>query len=222
MSLPLLPLKLEDCKAAGAGSELFLVEGESAGQSVVRARNRQTQAVLPMQGKPLNAWKATRDRVAKFELFQILTQAIGAGWGDSFSLEKVRYERILFLFDPDADGIHCGALMKMYFYRWMRPLLEAQRIAVVHAPLIKLTSRHLKVPAFAYTEDDYQQAVRFFKEKGVADVVVSRYRGLASLDEGTLLRSCLQPDTRRSSVVTPADAESAIAIFGQPSSRRRD
>jgi DNA gyrase subunit B len=221
MSIPFSPINLEDCLINGAGSELFLVEGESAALGVVRARNRQTQAVLPMQGKPLNAWKATRDRVAKFELFQKLTQAIGAGWGESFSIERVRYERILLLFDPDADGIHCGALMTMFFYRWMRPLLDSQRIVIVHPPLIKLTSRRLKNPAFAYTEDDYQRAVRFFKEKGVSDVSVSRYRGLASLDEETLVSSCLRPETRRSSTVTIADAESAIAIFG-PSSLRQN
>ncbi len=106
----LLPVKLHDCQIHGIGSEaeLFIVEGDSASKNVVRVRNRQFQAVLPMQGKPLNACKASKRVVGQNELYQQLVAALGAGWDETFDLSQLRYDRVILLFDPDADGIHCG------------------------------------------------------------------------------------------------------------------
>ena len=102
----------------GCGSELFIVEGDSAAKSVRRLCNMQLQAVVPMQGKPLNAYKAKSQAVASNKLYQTLLQALGC---ESLAAPKLlRYDRIIFLFDPDADGIHIGALMLLFFYRWLR------------------------------------------------------------------------------------------------------
>ncbi len=132
---PSRSLKLEDCTGNGAGTELFIVEGDSAASIVCRVRDERFQAVLPMQGKPLNAYRATPKKVVTNPWFAALTDAIGTGIGDDFALKKIRFARIVLLMDPDADGIHCGALLLMFFYRWMRPLLEAGHIAMARAPL---------------------------------------------------------------------------------------
>jgi DNA gyrase subunit B len=113
------PVKLQDCQQHGinSGTELFLVEGDSASSAVGGLRNVQFQAVLPMQGKPLNTIKSTPQKMAENPLFKALIDALGTGYGDSFQLKNLRYERIVLLMDPDADGIHCGALLLMFFYR---------------------------------------------------------------------------------------------------------
>ena len=132
-----LPIKLHDCDrhGPGSGAELFVVEGDSAAQSVAQLRDARFQAVLPMQGKPLNAWKASERKVAANPFFMALVAAIGADWGRFCRLEALRYERLLLLMDPDADGIHCGALVTMFVYRWMRPVLDAGRVEIVRPPL---------------------------------------------------------------------------------------
>ena len=112
---------LTDCAVHGAGSgaELFLVEGESAAKAVVRARNPNVQAVLAMQGKPLNAWKASAAAVSSHAIYRELIAVLDAGWQDSLQPQRARFERIILLCDPDADGIHCSILLLLFFYRWM-------------------------------------------------------------------------------------------------------
>ena len=128
--------KLEDCVAHGAGSgaELFVVEGDSAAASVSGVRDPAFQAVLPMQGKPLNAVKASRKKVLGHAWFAALTAAIGTGLDPEFSAAGLRDDRLLLLMDPDADGIHCCVLTLLFLHRWMRPLVEAGRIEIVRPP----------------------------------------------------------------------------------------
>ncbi|MCE9629376.1 MAG: hypothetical protein K8S94_01470 [Planctomycetia bacterium] len=111
------PVKLDECvtQGSGAGAELFVVEGDSAAASVSPVRDQRYQAVLPMQGKPLNTIKASRAKVAGHTLFAALTAAIGTGMDPHFDAAGLRYDRILVLMDPDADGIHCGVLLLMFF-----------------------------------------------------------------------------------------------------------
>ena len=120
---PRLPIKLDDCThhGIGSGAELYVVEGDSAAGAVSRMRNAAYQAVLPMQGKPLNTVRATAQRVVANPWFAALTDALGTGLGDAFEIKALRYDRVILLMDPDADGIHCGALVTLFFYRWMRP-----------------------------------------------------------------------------------------------------
>lgn len=211
----LQPVKLHDCQRHGlqSGAELFLVEGDSASKSVCRARNGQTQAVLPMQGKPLNAVKAGKHAVQGYELFRELATALGAGWGQQFDLPRLRYERVILLFDPDADGIHCGALMSMFFHRWMRPLLESGRIHVIRPPLYEIASLESGERIHAYSDSHYRRLRSVLEEREIK-FQAQRYRGLASLSASALLATCLDPETRNISPLSCQDAEAAIRIFG--------
>ncbi|TWT49570.1 DNA gyrase subunit B, novobiocin-resistant [Rubripirellula amarantea] len=212
---PRLPIKLHDCYQHGVGTEaeIFIVEGDSASKAAVRARSPRTQAVLPMQGKPLNAWKASRSAVAKNELYLALIDALGAGWGETFNLASLRYERVTLLFDPDADGIHCGALALMFFYRWMRPALQAGRIGVVRPPVYEIASLDRSEVLHAYSEDHYQKIKAALDEKN-AKYHTQKYRGLASMNESALVATCIDPATRNRSVCDCKDAEAAIRVFG--------
>ncbi len=209
-----VPAKLHDCHTHGPGSgaELFIVEGDSASKSVVRGRNSSTQAVIPMQGKPLNPIKAGRTAVARNELYAAVVAAIGAGWGDDLDLTAMRYERVIMLFDPDADGIHCGALMSMFFYRFMRPMLQSNRIHVARAPLYLITSPDTKDRLHAYSEDHYQRIREALDAKQMR-YSAQRYRGLGGMNESVLVSTCLDPETRTLHPLSVEDAEAAIRIF---------
>jgi DNA gyrase subunit B len=132
--------KLVDCQihGAGSGAELILVEGDSAQDSVLAVRDARTQAVLPLQGKPLNAWAASQDRVEQHVLFQQLAQALGLASAVALpegGVAALRYERVVLLFDPDADGIHIGALVQLYFARWLPAVVEAGLLCLCRAPM---------------------------------------------------------------------------------------
>jgi DNA gyrase subunit B len=198
-------IKLEDCVQQGVNSdaELFLVEGDSAAASACAVRDSQKQAVLAMQGKPLNALKASAQKVAENALYKNLSQALSVDVIDDLKaqrdaavgqqrhleleqiaprLQNLRYSKVILLFDPDADGIHCSALMQMFFYRWMRPLLDAGRIEMVQ-----------------YSLDE---------------IKTHRPRGLGSLDPEILRSSCMAPLTRRTRTITVSSAQAAISVFG--------
>lgn len=211
----LQPVKLHDCQQHGIDSqaELFVVEGDSASKSVCRARDGQIQAVLPMQGKPMNAIKASKRAVQDYELFRALVTAIGAGWGEQLDLRTLRYRRVILLFDPDADGIHCGALMTMFFYRWMRPLMEAGALHMVRPPLYEISSPDSPDKLHAYSDSHYRKLKQALEQQKIR-FQGQRYRGLASMSESALLATCLDPDTRNLDQLTCEDAEAAIEIFG--------
>jgi DNA gyrase subunit B len=224
------PVKLQDCqqalnpapgktasdRAGGplAGTELFLVEGDSAASAVGQLRNAQFQAVLPMQGKPMNAIKASPTRVAENPLFKALIDALGAGWGDSFELQKCRYSKVILLMDPDADGIHSGALLQMFFYRWMRPLLAQGRVELVRPPVGEVTDGETGEIKHAYTEAHFLALCAAAKSHAADGMRSIRYRGLAGIESGKLAQLCIHPQTRKTSVMGLQDAELAIEIFG--------
>ncbi|TWU60502.1 DNA gyrase subunit B [Rubripirellula tenax] len=210
----IVPTKLHECRASGVGSgaELFIVEGDSASKSVVRARDSETQAVLPMQGKPLNAVKARKSAVARNPWYTAVTSSIGAGWDDTLDPTKLRYDRIIMLFDPDADGIHCGALLSMFFYRFMRPILDDGRIWVARPPLYEITSPDTDDRLHAYNEDHYGKIRDALDAKGVR-YTSQRYRGLASMNESALVTTCIDPATRTIQSLAADDAEAAIRMF---------
>jgi DNA gyrase subunit B len=210
------PIRLEDSKTHGAdsGAELFIVEGDSASGAVTALRDRQLQAVLPMQGKPLNAIKANAAKVAEFPLYQALIDALGAGFGDSFDIQKMRYQRIILLFDPDADGIHCGALMQIFFYRWMRPLLESGVVESVRAPLYEITCGEKFQPVYAFSEDHRHTLCERLREKNFHDIRTQRYRGLAGINQPTLATTCIHPTTRKTRVVSMEEARLASEALG--------
>ncbi len=194
-------LRLVDCAHQGPDrdNELFVVEGDSAAGNVVRVRDATCQAVLPMQGKPLNAIRSTRERVFANPWFNALIGALGGGADDRFSAQSLRYRRIMLLFDPDADGIHSGALMLMFFQRFMPALLEQQRIWMVRAPLLRITTPSLAAPIYAASEAHYEYLLGRLRARGIDDQQTLRYRGLGSLEESLLIEHCIAPATRRAS-----------------------
>lgn len=219
-----LPEKLRDSYTHGEGSELFIVEGESAALALDRIRNRDAQAILPMQGKPMNAMKASIDDIVDNVQFAALLAALGltdaakaaSNEGkdcDGIEAKAFRYERIVLLFDPDADGIHSRTLVLLFFYRWLRPLLEAGKVAAAYPPLWRVTAKGLADPIFAYTQSHLDRIRTHLDKKGVADAKVKRYRGLGNHRGETILRMCVDPATRQLTTLAVADAESALEMF---------
>ncbi len=221
MQPPWQPTKLVDCLEPGADrdAELFIVEGDSASLAVMNARRARDQAVLPMRGKPLNALRATRTRLLAYDLYRELIAAVGGGIEPEFNLGNVRYQRILILTDPDADGIHCGALLLMLFYRWMPALLAAGRIFAVRAPIGAIHRARDATPVLAYTDDHFQALCRALRERDELDFTTLRYRGLGSIDRSVLQTTCLDAATRRAQPLSAQDAEMAISVFARARTR---
>ncbi len=214
------PAVFEDSTIHGAasGAELFIVEGDSASGAVANVRDATRQAVLPMQGKPLNALKASGARVVEYPLFKQLSDALGVAptdieSGEVGDITQRRFERVMLLFDPDADGIHSGVLMLMYFYRWMRPLLAVGAVWMVRPPLYVLTVTENGNTLHAYSPDHAARILSELKRRGHTNVQSHHHRGLASIDAALLASSCLAPLTRKADVMTVADAEDAIQVF---------
>ncbi|MDO5624228.1 MAG: toprim domain-containing protein [Pseudomonadota bacterium] len=213
-------MALIDSQRHGAGCELFLVEGESAAGAVAAVRNARTQAVLALQGKPLNAWRASVERVAAYPLYGQLAAAMG--WPSPVAVPETapRFERVLLLLDPDADGIHIGALLLLYLKRFAPDLLAQARILMVRAPMagLRVAARETGEveDVWAYTPNQ----ARALRERAAAAPerwAVLRewgFRGLASLPPEVLRTTCVDPATRRADVVTPAQMQAVVDVFG--------
>ncbi len=207
------PPKLFDSRKHGAasGAELFIVEGDSASQAVAAQRDWQFQAVLPMQGKPMNPMRVTQQKVEDNVLYAALIQTIGTGVGDAMHSEQRRYQRIILLMDPDADGIHCGALLTLFFYRWMRPLLEAGCLYLVRPPVgqrVELASQEVE---YAYTVPAFRQLL---ESSQTCAYDTMKYRGLAGIPQKSLAACCINPDTRKQLPLGIKDAHMAKKAFG--------
>ena len=210
------PVKLTDSRRHGAGTELFIVEGDSAASTVAALRDGQFQAVLPMQGKPLNAIKASAEKVAAYPLFKALNESLGIDHShptaDLFVWDDLRFERLVLLFDPDADGIHSGALMLMFVYQYLRPLLDQGRVLMIHAPWVQISLTGQQA-LYAYSEAQALALTQQLRAQGQSPQVV-RYRGLSGIDRAILMQTCIDPATRNARVMTEQDALAAIEIFG--------
>jgi DNA gyrase subunit B len=202
------PVKLDDCTSHGPGAELLVVEGDSAAAAVARVRDHRLQAVLPMQGKPLNAVRASRRKVLDHPFFGLLAGAIGTGLEADCEPQQSRYERVLVLTDPDADGIHCGFLVLLFFHRWLRPVLDAGRIEVVRPPWGEVVVAGEIMLAFSDPELT-ALATRARADGGA----VRRFRGLAALDAELLHETCVDPATRRTERVSAADVETMLEVI---------
>lgn len=204
--------KLIDCENHSRGSELFVVEGDSASRAIARLRDRSYQAVLPMQGKPMNASKATFSAIRKNQWFSALMDALGADW-DELDLDAIRYDRVMLLFDPDADGIHCGALMLMFFDRFLRPLIEANRVSLVTPPLFRIDPVGYDEKLNAFGEEHFAKIRKLLDGKNI-QFSHQRYRGLASINEDVLIETCIDPESRTAYLVRREDALAAKEVFG--------
>lgn len=203
------PSKLEDSAVHGPESELIVVEGDSAAAAVLRVRDARRQAVLPMQGKPINATRASRRKVLEHSFFGPLTEALGVGFEGECDPRRLQYGRVLVLTDPDADGIHCGFLVLLFFHRWMRPLLDAGRVAVVRPPWGEVVVAGEILHAFS--EPELAAVADQARSRGA--VAVRRYRGLAALDPDLVREACVDPGTRRIAEVSTADVASMIEVI---------
>jgi DNA gyrase subunit B/topoisomerase-4 subunit B len=193
-------------------AELFIVEGDSAAQAVCAVRNPALQAVLPLPGKPMNAMRASPGRLASSPWLMTLTVVLGSAPGTALPLGELRYRRVLLLSDPDADGIHISALLQIFFYHCMRPLLEARQIEIIHAPWGEIR-RPGATPLLSFHAAQFAQQSRELSGADAGRVQRVRYRGLGTITPAILERECINPATRKSHVLSVADAELAVKVF---------
>ncbi|QDH13711.1 type IIA DNA topoisomerase subunit B [Formicincola oecophyllae] len=189
-----LPGKLTDCTATRhQNTEIFLVEGESAGGSARQARNRETQAVLPLRGKILNVASATSDKLIANQELRDLTEALGCGLGREFALEKLRYDRIVIMTDADVDGAHIASLLITFFYREMPDLIRNGHLYLACPPLYRLT--HGKKTFYAM-DDAERDKLRRTKFRKTDKVEISRFKGLGEMPVGDLKETTMNPGQR--------------------------
>ena len=188
-----LPGKLADCsRQAAEGTELFLVEGDSAGGSAKQARDRQTQAILPLRGKILNVASATADKIAANQEISDLALALGVQPGKTFDLEDLRYERVIIMCDADVDGAHIAALLATFFYKAMPGLIEAGRLYMAQPPLYRLSQGGKTLYADSDAQKDRLIETEFKKGK----VEVGRFKGLGEMTPPQLKATTMNPETR--------------------------
>ncbi len=209
-------MSLDDCNLHGPDivNELIVVEGASAAANVRRGRNVDKQAVLALQGKPVNAVKAGRRRIEQSKELGALARAMGCGMYEQFKLQNLRYKQIVLLFDPDADGIHCGALVQIFLHQCMPELIDTQKIILVRPPLYEITLSGRHKPVYAYSGDHYTKICSEIEKQGIKKDHITRFKGVASLGVPLLQRICLQSATRREKNLTMSDVERAVDVFG--------
>jgi len=235
-----MPGKLSDCSSKDpAASELYLVEGDSAGGSAKSGRDSKTQAILPLRGKVLNVERARLDKMLANNEILNITKALGVGIEDSFDISGLRYHRIIIMTDADVDGSHISTLLLTFFFRYMKPVIDGGHMYLAKPPLFELVRPGRKNPVFIYDESELDivldaEIARRKKEglkiiggnedgsennseryKQAGFIEQKRYKGLGEMDAEQLFETTMNPEKRVLVQVKVEDAEKADAIFNK-------